>query len=1603
MSSEFHFVSSFFTAKRHTMKKLVRNNILNIALVAFLAILVSDSYSQCSEIRAAGLVYCNDASVVNLSAEIVGKAGCGDVEWYSSAAIDVPIATGCDFTTPAVTGNIKYYVRDRTNQSQVINDQIGFDFTSPELTNPNITEFDGNIRTDFTPTQDFVLNTVDVQIANWNGRTPATIEVEVVNYSDATKSALLNVPVPGGTAYTPNEILTLTINYNFIAFDRYDIAVGVNSFNIFAFDGTPGTDIDYDAVFGPVVNVMASGPFDSRDTGIDGFGPFFNWDISAELDPGGCPKKEVNIVQRCIEICDDGIDNDGDTETDEACEAFSCDGKLLQSISNRLYEMSVSPVVFTEINDLPFGINSLGYSAADNKVYALIRDPGDPDDGKVVRIAGNGDFQVLDELITKDGVELGGGFAADIGSDGNYYFLEERRNAGNAIIGGTLYKFELTTLTELSRVEVNFNSRVADIAFNPENGNVYGIDGNAPKRLYEFDPDDGATTIYPEINYIDQNGTTLNNPAPGGVVGGIYFLPSGRMIAYGSFLGTNAQNDMIEIDLDDYPTTGNVLVVDQNRLVANSNDGASCPYTLYMSKTADVSSVEPEDEIIYTIEINNNTGFEAPLVTFRDSISDYLTITSINLNDLGNANITSGTGVGTKDLLIENVNIPTGLSTVQFTATVDPASICEDDIIFNQAELTNLSVALGLSSLSDDPNTLEENDPTAVDFEPTFVLTTPNITSNSPVCENDTLVLEDIDAVDNIVWNGPDSYLSNLTIDSIKNALPINSGEYLAFRDSAGCTSDTVRIQVVVNPNPTANISALPAFCTNETDTLNATSDIANSTFSWIENTTGLSVTNVFNPITSADNNQKYTVEVTSPATCKDTAEVDIIVNPIPTVVASPDQAICSGKSVEISASGADSYAWTPVASLNVANVALVTATPNATTTYTVEGTSSGCSNTDEVIITVNTGPNLIDPQGVSLCEGDNANLTMSGADSYIWSPGTGLNATTGATVETSTMSDITYKVVGSTVNGCKDSVEIDVVIVDRPDLVVTPDTAVCEGASITLIASGAADYLWSPAIDLNATNISTVLSTPTAQRVYKVIGNPNSTSCRDSMTVTVSVNSQPSLTLSPDTAICNGSTANLTVSGAENYTWSPSNDLDNPNSDNVVFDGENTRTYEVTGVNTGGCEDSKMVTVTVNTVPDVTVSDDETICRGENVDLMASGADMFVWSPATGLDFTNVANVNSSAQNTVNYLIIGENNSGCKDSAEVEVRVLDNPVPSVTIEKEDVCEGEDITFRIVESEFLGDNPIFRWFDQGTSATLGNNEELVLQNQFVTSTIILEVTSNEKCVAPANVIVPSNSVTPQIFPFPDLVISSVDDICKEDQVSLTVMDNNNLATSYKWVNIADNSVYASQSNVLNLGLVSSTQDIRVVATENGCADSISTKINVVNVTVDISADKNKILQGDPVTVSVSSSSSNVIAGSDEDPGFSWTTNEGSEIRKPDETAFYYATASLGTCSATDTVKVIVIGSLNAPYFFSPNGDDNNDTWIVEELDNYDNTRVTIFNRWGSKIITLGDQENVWNGLYRSGEPVPEGVYYYVIEGEAGDRKVSLTGYVTIAK
>ncbi|HXC03292.1 MAG TPA: gliding motility-associated C-terminal domain-containing protein [Bacteroidia bacterium] len=104
-------------------------------------------------------------------------------------------------------------------------------------------------------------------------------------------------------------------------------------------------------------------------------------------------------------------------------------------------------------------------------------------------------------------------------------------------------------------------------------------------------------------------------------------------------------------------------------------------------------------------------------------------------------------------------------------------------------------------------------------------------------------------------------------------------------------------------------------------------------------------------------------------------------------------------------------------------------------------------------------------------------------------------------------------------------------------------------------------------------------------------------------------------------------------------------------------------------------------------------------------------------------------------------------------------------------------------------------------------------------------------------------------------------------------------------------------------------------------------------------------------------------------------------------------------------SAWDTVQVGAGNGLCGIHVytgFSPNGDNKNDTWIIDNIETYSSNTVSVYNRWGDRVWTTtnyNNSNNVWSGTDAQRTDVPDGTYYYVIEAGGKIQK----GWVEVSR
>jgi gliding motility-associated-like protein len=385
---------------------------------------------------------------------------------------------------------------------------------------------------------------------------------------------------------------------------------------------------------------------------------------------------------------------------------------------------------------------------------------------------------------------------------------------------------------------------------------------------------------------------------------------------------------------------------------------------------------------------------------------------------------------------------------------------------------------------------------------------------------------------------------------------------------------------ITINPLPTIVANDVTV-CEGGTIAVNASGA---ATYSWspatyLSSATGSSV-NFVNGVTT-----NYTVSGTDVNGCVNTDLVTVTVNGNAPIDAGPDVAICIGSSVTLNASGATTYAWDNGVSNGIPFTPTV-----GTITYTVIGTTLGCTSTDQVVVTVNPLPVVFAGNNVIVCEGSTVTLTGSGANTYTWNP-----VISNGIAFIPTLGTTTYTVTGTSAAGCINTDQVDVIVGPVPVVSFTPDVTIgCAPLTVNLTntTANSADCVWSISNGTVLSGCGTVPVTFTQGGCYDVtLTTTSNNGCVGTLTSTnlICVEALPIASFNPSSNVL--STLNTEVlftntsTGATSYLWnfgdeSPSSNETNPTN---IYPGE-PGTYQVMLVAYSplGCTDTAYTTIII-------------------------------------------------------------------------------------------------------------------------------------------------------------------------------------------------------------------------------------------------------------------------------------------------------------------------------------------------------------------------------------------------------------------------------------
>ena len=822
---------------------------------------------------------------------------------------------------------------------------------------------------------------------------------------------------------------------------------------------------------------------------------------------------------------------------------------------------------------------------------------------------------------------------------------------------------------------------------------------------------------------------------------------------------------------------------------------------------------------------------------------------------------------------------------------------------------------------------------------------------------------------------------------------PASTTTYTVTYTLAGC-STTGTGTVTINPLPLTTVNSI-TICAGATATLTGAGA---TTYAW---STG-AITNPISPTPTTTTS--YTVTGNSLG-CTSSAVATVTVNSLPiTTVNSPT--ICPGSTANLVAGGAATYTWT--AGVTATGVNTGDAAPIVTSTYTVTGTSLGCTSTALATVTVNAGLAVNAGLNDTICFGASTILgsTPTGAGyTYDWTPAASLVGATAATPTASPATTTTYSVLVTDASGCSGTSTVTIFADPQITLAVAGIDVTCNGAcngqTIVIPAGGTSAYTYSWSSGCAVASCSALcLGTYTVTVT-------DSWACTASGTATVSEPTLLTAAISGSTpttcnAGCDGTAAATgaggTISAAYSFSWNTV-----PVQATATATGLCAGTYTCTITDANACTATATATITEPTLVVIAPVAPATVCNGGTATLTASasggngGAYNYLWLPAgTG----TTPSVVVTPAGTTTYTVNASDVNGCPAAAVTVTVTVNPPLAVVASGATSICPGASAGISALASFGSGGPYTYTWAPAGSGTPL-------TVSPAVTTTYT--VTASDGCSA--NV---TATVTVTVFPSPVVafsapVISGCAPLC------VTFADNTTVTAgavaTWNW-DFGDGST-STASAPTNCYSSEGSYTVTLSVTDiHGCESEI-----IQNNYINVFPIPNAAFSSNPFITDILNPTITFNNESTNASFYQWDFGDMSSSNQtnPEHTfgnqgqysVLLMATSSNGCVdTAIQTIQINGVFTFYAPNAFTPNGDNTNNIFLPKGTGwNPEKFYLMIFDRWGNKCYETRDMNKGWDGRANNGSEVAqEDVYVWkVILTDIFDQKQSYMGSVTIVK
>lgn len=455
-------------------------------------------------------------------------------------------------------------------------------------------------------------------------------------------------------------------------------------------------------------------------------------------------------------------------------------------------------------------------------------------------------------------------------------------------------------------------------------------------------------------------------------------------------------------------------------------------------------------------------------------------------------------------------------------------------------------------------------------------------------------------------------------------------------------------------------------------------------------------------------------------------------------------------------------------------------------------------------------------------------------------------------------------------------------------------------------------------------------------------------------------------------------------ASGSLTYEWDfgdgGSSTLENPSH---IFSTPGTYLVSLTATSDFGSVSTATEFVTIYPVPQASFTVDavcdEVEAQFSNTSSISTGTLTYTWDFGDENTSTEKDPINLySGHGDYTIQLVSMSGFSCSDTAVVPTTVY--PRPETNFSVNSACEGFISEFVDETTIASGSITSYTWdFGDGSNSIEQHPDKLFAGPD----TYFVKLLTNSDKDCPNDTTIEVKVVTAPIADF------SFSNECDQTPISFT-----NLSSSvegslvYTWA-MGDDDTLTSQSPS-HLYSTSGYYDVTLIArSEFECRDTIAKRVQVYANPTPSAGEDQTVSRGFDVELSVTGNGDLVWSPS----ATLDDATASNPIATPLETTTYIVSITdTNFCTGSDDITVTVEKDyiVLASNVITPDGNGENDTWYVENIEAYDDSKVMIWDRWGKNILEQDTYLNDWEGT--SGTDIlPSGEYYYVITFEGSDK------------